>query len=299
MPQVPAHRHFNQFAVPLVVLDLFPATLTRLPATTGASMTLLRLTLAAAFGVLLLACSPATQSPAPEASTTTPPDLSGVWMAFAVENPDGGGNTPKYSPEGIARLDAFAAQFRSIPETGKWCLGTGMPGVMMSLVSYPVQIVQTPKLLVMLAELEMQLRRVHLDGRPHGEDLLPSSSGHSTGSWDGDTLVIDTALLSEWNIRPWPRSDQAHVTERIRLTKLGDIDARPSGFIGDMKPLNDDVLVIDLTFTDPAYYAGPQRRTIYHQRMDDTVTLEYLCATEHWLEQLDSQRLAAEGPRTP
>lgn len=254
-------------------------------------MTVIRLTLSAAFVSLLLACSPSTQSPAPETAVATPPDLSGVWMAFAVENPDGGGNTPQYSPEGNARLDAFTAQFRSIPETGLWCLGTGMPGVMMSLVSYPIQIVQTPKLLVMLAELEMQLRRVYLDGRPHADNLLPSSAGHSVGTWDGDTLVIDTALLSEWEIRPWPRSDQAHIVERVRLTKLGDIQARPSGFIADMKPLNDDVLVIELTFTDPAYFAKPQRRTIYYQRMDDTVTLEYLCATEHWLDQLEKQRL--------
>jgi hypothetical protein len=253
-------------------------------------MTLVRLTLSAAFAVSLLACSPATDSPAP-AAATAPPDLSGVWMAFAVQNPDGGGNAPQYSPEGTARLDAFAAQFRSIPETGLWCLGTGMPGVMMSLVSYPIQIVQTPSLLVMLAELEMQLRRVHLDGRPHADHLLPSSTGHSTATWDGQTLVIDTALLSEWEIRPWPRSDQARILERVRLTKLSDIEARPSGFIGDMKPLNDDVLVIDLTLTDPVYYTQPQRRTIYFQRMYDTVTLEYLCATEHWLDQLEKQRL--------
>jgi hypothetical protein len=137
----------------------------------------------------------------------------------------------------------------------------------------------------------MQLRRVHLDGRPHADDLLPSSAGHSTGTWEGETLVIDTALLSEWEIRPWPRSDQAHIVELLRLTKLADIEARPTGFIGDMKPLNEDVLVIDLTLTDPIYYAQPQRRTIYFQRMDDTVTLEYLCATEHWLDQLEKQRL--------
>jgi hypothetical protein len=290
------HRHFNQFAVALIVLDHFRETLTRLRPQKGGSMTIFRLMLPAAFAMVLLACSPATKSPAPGQATTTPPDLSGVWMAFAVENPDGGGNTPEYSPEGAARLDAFAAKFRSIPETGLWCLGTGMPGVMMSLVSYPIQIVQTPKLLVMLAELEMQLRRVHLDGRPHADDLLPSSSGHSTGSWEGDTLVVDTALLSEWETRPWPRSDQAHIVERIHLTKLGNVAARPSGFINDMKPLNDDVLVIELTLTDPAYFAGAQRRTIYYQRMDDTVTLEYLCATEHWLDQLEKQRLPAPRP---
>jgi len=211
-------------------------------------MNVLRL-IVPAVAALLLGCSPASE---PD-KASGPPDLSGVWMAFATENPDGGGNSPSYSDEGKARLDAFASQFRSIPETGAWCLGTGMPGVMMSLVTYPIQIVQTPKLIVMLAELEMQLRRVHLDGRGHDEDLLPSTAGHSVGTWEGDTLVIDTALLSEWQVRPWPRSDQAHISERVYLTKLGEVQARATGFIADSvrPPVNDDVLVVELTLTDP------------------------------------------------
>jgi hypothetical protein len=221
----------------------------------------------------------------------TVPDFSGVWMAFAVENPDGGGNAPQYSAEGKAKLDQFASQYRAIPETGIWCLGLGMPSMMMSLVSYPVQVVQTPKLIVMLAELEMQLRRVHMDGRGHSDDLLPSSSGHSTGKWEGSTLVIDTALLSEWQVRPWPRSEQAHIVERVSMTKLGNIKARPSGFVaGAGKPINDDVLVFEMTITDPVYYAGPQRRKVYYQRMDDTVTLEYQCTTELWMDELEKQR---------
>ena len=136
-------------------------------------------------------------------------------MAFAVENPDGGGNAPRYSPEGQAMLDAFTAQFSSIPETGAWCYGTGMPSVMLSTVSYPIEIVQHASRLVMLAELEMQVRRVYLDGRPHPEDFLPTGVGHSVGTWDGDTLVIDTTLLSEWQMRPWPRTEQTHIVERV------------------------------------------------------------------------------------
>lgn len=226
-----------------------------------------------------------------DASRGAPPDLSGVWMAFASENPDGTGNAPQYSAEGKAKLDEFASQYRSIPETGIWCLGLGMPSVMLSMVSYPIQVVQTPKLIVMLAEIEMQLRRVHLDGRPHSDELLPSSAGHSIGKWEGNTLVIDTALLSEWNVRPWPRSEQAQVVERVYLTRLSSIKARPSGFVaGAGKPINDDVLVFEMTLTDPVYYAGPQRRTVYYQRMADTVTMEYQCTTELWMDQLEKQR---------
>ena len=226
------------------------------------------------------------------ASTAGPPDLSGVWMAFAVENPDGG-NAPRYSQEGQATLEEFAAQFTSIPETGAWCYGTGMPSVMLSTVSYPVEIVQHASRLVMLAELEMQVRRVYLDGRSHPADYLPTGVGHSVGTWDGDTLVIDTALLSEWSLRPWPRTEQTRITERVYITKLGNITARPTGFVASVqKPINDDVLVVELTITDPALYDGPQRRTAYFQRMSDTATLEYACSAEHWLEELEKNRVS-------
>ncbi len=244
--------------------------------------------------LVLAACTPApNDTSSGETATTAPPDLSGVWMAFAVENPDGGGNAPRYSPEGQAMLDAFAAQFSSLPETGAWCYGTGMPSVMLSTVSYPVEIVQHPSRLVMLAELEMQVRRVYLDGRPHPDDFLTTGVGHSVGMWDGETLVIDTTLLSEWQIRPWPRTEQTHIVERVYLTKLANVAPRPTGFIATVEaPVNDDVLVVEMTLTDPAYYAGPQRRTAYYQRMADTATLEYACSFEHWFEALEKNRVS-------
>jgi hypothetical protein len=237
------------------------------------------------------ACTPAPTPIGAESAAAERPDLSGVWMAFAVENPDGTGNAPRYSPQGEATLDAFAAQFSEIPETGAWCYGTGMPSMMMSTVSYPIEIVQHPSRLVMVAELEMQVRRVYLDGRSHPDDFLPQGVGHSVGTWDGDTLVIDTALLSEWQLRPWPRTEETSIIERVYLTELAKVSARPTGFVATVeKPVNDDVLVDEITVTDPALYAGPQRRTVYFQRMADTATLEYACSAEHWLEALEKNR---------
>ena len=192
------------------------------------------LTCTATFAVCA-ACTPPPAANVEPTSAAEPPDLSGVWMAFAVENPDGGGNAVRYSAEGQAMLDAFASQFSSIPETGAWCYGTGMPSVMLSTVSYPIEIVQHASRLVMLAELEMQVRRVYLDGRPHPEDYLSSGVGHSVGTWDGDTLVIDTTLLSEWQLRPWPRTEQTQIVERVHLTKLGDITARATGFVAERR----------------------------------------------------------------
>jgi hypothetical protein len=255
-------------------------------------MTVHRVWLAAAVTGLLAACSPPAANTPAAAAAPIHPDLSGVWMAFAVENPDGAG-APQYSAEGQAMLAEFAAQFTEVPETGAWCYGTGMPGVMLSTVSYPIEIVQHPSRLVMVAELEMQVRRVYLDGRPHPDDFLTQGVGHSVGTWDGDTLVIDTALLSEWPLPPWPRTEQTQIVERVYLTKLANVAARPTGFVATVqKPINDDVLVVEMTITDPAVYEGPQRRTAYYQRMADTATLEYACSAEHWLEELEKNRVS-------
>jgi hypothetical protein len=249
--------------------------------------------------LIAAACTPSTPPASPPASAPRAatesgiPDLSGVWMAFAVESPDGGGNSPRYSDAGRAALDAFAAQFSEIPETGAACVGTGMPSVMLSTVSYPIELVQTASRILMVAELETQIRRVVIDGRSHPDDFLPSSVGHSIGTWDGDTLVVDTTLLEEWPLRPWPRSAETHIVERIRMTKLADVSARPGGFVATVEPpINDDVLVVDLTLTDPTLYDGPQRRIAYYQRMADSATLEYGCSRGAWQDELEKHRIA-------
>ncbi|HEY3519013.1 MAG TPA: hypothetical protein VGL98_18330, partial [Gammaproteobacteria bacterium] len=46
--------------------------------------------------LLVPACTPSPPPIAAEPAAAEHPDLSGVWMAFAVENPDGTGNAPRY-----------------------------------------------------------------------------------------------------------------------------------------------------------------------------------------------------------
>jgi hypothetical protein len=94
-------------------------------------------------------------------------------------------------------------------------------------------------------------------------------------------------------VRPWPRTEQTRITERVYLTKLDKVSVRATGFVASVeKPINDDVLVDEITVIDPALYAGPQRRTAYFQRMADTATLEYACSAEHWLEALEKNRVS-------
>jgi hypothetical protein len=69
--------------------------------------------------------------------------------------------------------------------------------------------------------------QVFLDGRDHPQDLEPRWRGHSVGSWEGDTLVVDTI---GFNDQSWldatglPRSEELHVIERIRRVDFGHLD---------------------------------------------------------------------------
>lgn len=63
-----------------------------------------------------------------------------------------------------------------------------------------------------------QVRRIFLD-RQHPRNLAPSWNGHSSGHWEGDTLVVDTA---GFNDKSWlspgmtPHTEETHLIERMR-----------------------------------------------------------------------------------
>ena len=64
-------------------------------------------------------------------------------------------------------------------------------------------------------------RIVYMDGRPHPKNLVPTNYGHSIGSWDGDTLVVDTVGFNEkfWiDTRGTPHTTQLHFIERFTRT---------------------------------------------------------------------------------
>lgn len=125
-----------------------------------------------------------------------------------------------------------------------------------------------------------------MDGRGHPENYPTSRVGHSIGSWDGDTLVIDTRLLTETLPGRWPRTENTRIIERVSLAKRADITAPASGFI-ITPPVGDDVLVFDITVSDPTLYAEVRNITMYYQRIEDDAILEYDCAVDLWLQALE------------
>jgi hypothetical protein len=55
-----------------------------------------------------------------------------------------------------------------------------------------VKAVHSPKLLVLLYEVNAMYRQIFVDGRPLLVNPNPSWNGYSTAKWEGDTLVVQT-----------------------------------------------------------------------------------------------------------
>src|SRR6202140_5020417 len=69
------------------------------------------------------------------------------------------------------------------------CLPTGVP----RQAPYPWRIVQTPTHVFFLFEGNIHsYRQIFMDGRKHPEDPGATWYGHSVGTWEGETLVIDS-----------------------------------------------------------------------------------------------------------
>ena len=253
--------------------------------------------LAGSLVVLLMASMGCTQSPPPPATTGDSGFFDGQWFDYkwphvprtADGKVDMSAPTPRTSDNkidfsGVWGLDAGPSLFfiagelkpeEMKPEVGRLlqerdeniqaedqsidCLPEGPR--FSHFVAFPKKIVQTPELLLVLAE-DLTYRQIFLDGRPLPRDPNPSFMGYSVGRWDGDTLVIDTVGYKE---RTWldfagsPHSEKLRVTERWRRTSFGQME-------------------IEETFSDPEYYSRPMHVNVAGTLVPDTDLLEYVCA---------------------
>jgi hypothetical protein len=119
------------------------------------------------------------------------------------------------------------------------CLPAGIP--MGDLIPAPRRFIQLPGLLVIPYDGINPQRMIYTDGRKHVPDALPTWMGYSVGTWDGDTLVVDSR---GFNDRTWldafghPRTEAMHIVERIRRRDLGHVE-------------------VQMTFDDPGAYTKP------------------------------------------
>jgi hypothetical protein len=121
--------------------------------------------------------------------------------------------------------------------------------------------VQVPGLLVVLDEMNAHYRQIFTDGRALPTDPTPAWNGYSSGLWEGDTLVIESAGFRNdlWlDIGGSFLTDAARVTERIRRPDYGHLE-------------------IVLTVDDPKAYQKPWTVTLTQAIVVDTDLVDEIC----------------------
>lgn len=144
------------------------------------------------------------------------------------------------------------------PETfppGERCVNFQAPRVSAGYNSY-FQITQSPKHVVIMAEMAHDARIVPTDGRPHLPKSIQMWNGDSRGRWDGDTLVIDTTNFS-------PKSNFMGARENLHI-------------IERFTRVSKDVLNWEITVEDKTTWTRPFTLMIPLARKDELI-YEYAC----------------------
>lgn len=120
------------------------------------------------------------------------------------------------------------------------CLPLALPSRYFN--SRPFKIFQTADEIAMYFEVDGVFREIHTDGRPLPKDPFPSWMGYSTGTWAGDTLVVETNGFNDisWlDQRGHPHSEKLLVTERFHRRDFGHMDIEAT--VNDPEVLTRDV----------------------------------------------------------
>jgi hypothetical protein len=194
-------------------------------------------------------------------------DLSGVW--------NGGGpvgdiaqGLPKGEmlPLNDAGKKVLAARLsKDDPEAN--CLPTGVP----RQSPYPWRMVQAPGHIFILFEGNIHSYRQIIMGGKHPADPDPTWYGNSTGTWEGETLVVDTVGYNDkfwFDFKGNPHSEKMHTIERYERKDLG-------------------TLAIETTIEDPVYYSHPFKVNFTANLRPNEELMEYICQEN----QQDAQHL--------
>jgi hypothetical protein len=206
------------------------------------------------------------------------PDFSGLWEAGTggVSAPVAGAAELAPEFQNIAAKLGSSLPYRPATlelvkkrqaENGKenpdgLCLPLG--AVRMHSHPFPRKMLQVPGLLLILFEKNVEYRQIFTDGRALPNDPQPSFNGYSTGRWDGDTLVVETAGFRDdiWlDGAGNPVTSAAKVTERFRRPNFGNLE-------------------IQVTVDDPKSYTAPWTVTLKQTLRLDTDLIEYFCENE-------------------
>ena len=203
------------------------------------------------------------------------PDLSGIWRRPPGAMPTTGG--PNGLAAGIEVL--FQPWAEAVYKTRGENGGRGMPserclphGITKAFsVPEPFKIVEMPGLIVILHEEFNHHRQIFMDSRParlpgasEASRGAPTSFGYSRGTWDGDTLIVDTTGFVDeaWlDFRGHPGTDALRIVERYRRRDFGHLE-------------------IQFTIDDPKAYRAPWGVTMTFDLLPETELIEHICENE-------------------
>jgi hypothetical protein len=146
-----------------------------------------------------------------------------------------------------------------LEDPNSFCLPIGI--VRMHTMPLLKKVLQSPGLIAILYEHQVTYRQIFTDGRPLPVDPNPSWVGYSSGTWEGDTLVVHSMGFREgiWlDANGSPLTPDARITERFRRVNFGKME-------------------IELTVDDPKAYATPWTVTLNQFLELDTDLLDYVC----------------------
>ena len=164
--------------------------------------------------------------------------------SLIVDPPDG--KIPPFTPDGERRAAALAAERRDHGADGpenrllnERCLVFGAAGPPMLPGPYNdnYQILQTPESIVILVEMNHEVRVIPLDHRSHIPSGVRQWAGDPRGHWEGDTLVVESTNFTG-KTRFRGASENLHLVERFTRTAP-------------------DTILYEFTVDDPATFTKP------------------------------------------
>ena len=163
-----------------------------------------------------------------------------------------------YRPEALAKKKENEANWLALDPVVK-CYLPGLPRA--TYMPFPFQIVQSPQYVLFAYEFAFASRVVNIGMKSKAP--VDSWMGWSSGSWDGDTLVVDVTGMVEdtWFDRAGDyHSDALHLTERYT-------------------PTGPNTLLYEVTVDDPKVYTRPWKMSMpLYRRMEKNVQLlEFNC----------------------
>jgi hypothetical protein len=203
------------------------------------------------------------------------PDFSGIYTPPATVSATGPRGNLIFNADKMAPVKPGAEGLLYEPRNGDprhdepraMCLPAGFPDGMLYIL--PIQIVQNPKTIVIIPELQRAARIIPTDGRPHRTGIEPTYYGDSVGQWEGDTLVIDSVNFKRWILDDYHytdptktrwHSDALHTIERLKR--------------------DGDKLLYQITIDDPKIFTRPFSQDFeltLRRDWEQLGLLEYVC----------------------